>query len=63
MILDTSQITTNKFPYYSVITNGNAVIGCVKDPTFECKESKCEFKKVCLIERSRNERNKIQGVE
>ncbi len=47
MIVDITQITTNKFPYYSIIIKNNAVIGCVKDSSFACEG--CGFKKVCLI--------------
>ena len=55
MIVDTSQITCNKFPYYHLIIKDNAVIGCIKDPSFACEG--CNFKKVCLIERSKNAEN------
>ncbi len=54
MILDTNQITTPKFPYYHLTIKDNAVVECIKDPDIICRQSKCEFKKVCLIERSRN---------
>ena len=49
MILDITQITTAKYPYYSLLLKDNTVIGCVKDPSFACEESECEFKRVCCI--------------
>ncbi len=47
MILDSSQVTCNKFPYYHLTIKGNAVISCIRNPSFACEG--CLFKWVCCI--------------
>ncbi len=47
MILDTNQITTPKFPYYHLTIKDNAVVECIRNPSFGCEG--CLFKWVCKV--------------
>ncbi len=47
MTLDTTQITTLTYPFFSIISSGNRIIGCIRDPSFVCEG--CVFKKVCKV--------------